>query len=120
VFEDFEVKGGQLTLSSVNQTEIYFIEIELVKIGGTRRLVVTNGSGSGTYYDFCGPIMIKADPPAKGMVFDKWIGFTEPKYFKEVDKWISSTGYIEDIYSSTTFVNILDYNTSVKAIYKKK
>ena len=127
VIEDYEVKDGgshysnvQLTLSSVNQTEIYFVEIEPVRIGNNRRLRVFNGSGSGTYCDFCGPVMIAADPPAEGMVFDKWIGNTEPQYFEEMDKWISSTGYIEDIYSPTTFVTILDYTTAVTATYKKK
>ena len=54
------------------------------------------------------------------MIFDKWIGNTEPQYFEGIDKWITNTGYIEDIYSSTTFVTKLDYITSVKATYKKK
>ena len=127
MFENFEVKDGgshyaeaHLTLSSVNQTEIYFVEIEPVRIGGTRRLKVSNGSGSGAYREFCGPVVITANPPAEGMVFDKWIGNTEPQYFEEIDKWISNTGYIEDIYSSTTFVTKLDYYTAVKATYKKK
>ena len=64
--------------------------------------------------------MITANPPAEGMVFDKWIGNTEPQYFEGIDKWISNTGYIEDIYSSTTFVTKLDFYTAVKATYKKK
>lgn len=127
VLENFEVKDGgsiysdvQLTLSSVNQTEIYFIEIEPVRIGGKRRLKVINGIGSGTYNEFYGPVMITADSPDDGMVFDKWIGNTEPQYFEGINKWISNTGYIEDIYSSTTFVTKLDYITSVKATYRKK
>jgi hypothetical protein len=127
VLENFEVKDGgsiysdvQLTLSSVNQTEIYFIEIEPVRIGGKRRLKVINGIGSGTYNEFYGPVMITADSPGDGMVFDKWIGNTEPQYFEGINKWISNTGYIEDIYSSTTFVTKLDYITSVKATYRKK
>jgi hypothetical protein len=127
VFEEYEVKDGgshysvvQLTLSSVNQTEIYFIEIEPVRLGGTRRLKVSNGSGSGAYREFCAPVVITANPPAEGMVFDKWIGNTEPQYFEGIDKWISSTGYIEDIYSPTTFVTTLDYITAVTASYRKK
>ena len=64
--------------------------------------------------------MIIADSPDDGMVFDKWIGNTEPQYFEGIDKWISNTDYIEDIYSSTTFVTKLDYITSVKATYRKK
>ncbi len=127
VFENFEVKDGgsiysdvQLTLSSVNQTKVYFIEIEPVKIGGRRRVKVINGSGSGTYNEFYGPVMITADSPDDGMIFDKWIGNTEPQYFEDIDKWISNTGYIEDIYSPTTFVTKLDYITSVKATYKEK
>ena len=127
VFENFEVKDGgsiysdvKLTLSSVNQTKIYFIEIEPMKIGGGRRLKVINGSGSGTYNEFYGRVMITADSPDDGMIFDKWIGNTEPQYFEGIDKWISNTGYIEDIYSLTTFVTKLDYITSVKATYKKK
>ena len=127
VLGNFEVKDGgsiysdvQLTLSSVNQTEIYFIEIELVRIGGKRRLKVINGIGSGTYHEFYGPVMITADSPDDGMVFDKWIGNIEPQYFEGINKWISNTGYIEDIYSSTTFVTKLDYITSVKATYRKK
>ena len=127
VVENFEVKDGgsiysdvQLTLSSVNQTEIYFIEIEPLRIGGKKRLKVINGIGTGTYSEFYGPVMIIADSPDDGMVFDKWIGNTEPQYFEGIDKWISNTDYIEDIYSSTTFVTKLDYITSVKATYRKK
>ena len=100
--------------------KIYFIEIELVRIGGKRRLKVINGIGSGTYHEFYGPVMITADSPDDGMVFDKWIGNIEPQYFEGINKWISNTGYIEDIYSSTTFVTKLDYITSVKATYRKK
>ena len=91
-----------------------------MKIGGGKRLKVINGSGSGTYNEFYGRVMITADSPDDGMIFDKWIGNTEPQYFEGIDKWISNTGYIEDIYSLTTFVTKLDYITSVKATYKKK
>ena len=104
VVENFEVKDGgsiysdvQLTLSSVNQTEIYFIEIAPLRIGGKKRLKVINGIGTGTYSEFYGSVMIIADSPDDGMVFDKWIGNTEPQYFEGINKWISNTNYIEDI-----------------------
>ncbi|MDB4808904.1 hypothetical protein OAG85_03135, partial [Verrucomicrobiales bacterium] len=61
-----------------------------------------------------------ANPPAKGMVFDKWIGRSESQYFEGIDQWIRSTGYIEDIYDSTTFVTLLDFITTVRATYKEK
>ncbi|MDB4632423.1 hypothetical protein OAG35_00855 [bacterium] len=127
VIEEFEVKDGgsglanaRLTLSSANQTKIYFMAIELVRMGGNRKLRVTNGSGSGAYNDMGGPILITATPPAEGMVFDKWIGNAEPQYFEKIDQWKRSREYIEDIYSSTTFVTDLDYVTSVSATYRKK
>jgi len=127
VLENFELKDGgsnfaetQITLSSANQTELYFIEIEQVKAGGTRRLKVINGSGSGAYKDLSGPVIITANPPAEGMVFDKWVGNSEPQYFEDIDKWLNNTEYIEDIYSSTTFVSVLDYITTVTATYEKK
>ena len=94
--------------------------IELVRMGGNRKLRVTNGSGSGAYNDMGGPILITATPPAEGMVFDKWIGNAEPQYFEKIDLWKSTTEYIEDIYSSTTFVTDLDYVMSVSASYRKK
>ncbi len=127
VIEAFEVKDGgsglseaRLTLSSANQTEIYFIEIELVRMGGNRKLRVTHGRGSGAYNDMSGLVLITANPPAEGMVFDKWIGNAEPQYFEKIDLWKSTTEYIEDIYSSTTFVTDLDYVMSVSASYRKK
>ena len=127
VLDPVEIKDGgsghsdaRLTLSSANQTEIYFIEVEPVKFTGKRRLRVINGRGSGTYHDFSGPVMITADPPDEGRVFDKWIGNAEPQYFEEIDKWNRNTRYIEDIYDSTTFVTILDYITSVRATYREK
>ena len=126
-FENVEIKDGgssypesRLTLSSANQTEICFIEIEPVNVGGGRKLKVINGSGGDTYHDISGRIMITANPPAKGMVFDKWIGRSEPQYFEGLDQWIRSAGYIEDIYDSTTFVTLLDFITSVRATYKEK
>lgn len=127
VFEEFEVKDGgsglanaRLTLSSANQTEIYFIAIELVRMGGNRKLRVTHGSGSGAYNDLSGPVLITANPPAEGMVFDRWVGNAEPQYFERIDQWKRSREYIEDIYSSTTFMTDLDYVTSVSATYRKK
>jgi len=127
VIEEFEVKDGgsglseaRLTLSSANQTEIYFIKIELVRMGENRKLRVTNGSGSGAYNDLITPFLITANPPAEGMVFDKWVGNAEPQYFERIDQWKSTTEYLEDIYSSTTFVTDLDYVTSVSATYRKK
>jgi hypothetical protein len=56
----------------------------------------------------------------KGMVFDRWVGNTEPQYFEGVDQWYHSSEYIGDIYSPTTFVTRLDYVTSVTATYKEK
>ncbi len=127
VLEAFEVKDGgsgladaRLTLSSANQTKIHFIEIEPVKFTGRRRLRVINGSGGGSYHDLRHPVLIKADPPAEGMVFDRWVGNAEPQYFEGIDQWKRSTEYIEDIYSATTFVTDLDYITTVKATYRKK
>ena len=127
VIDEFEVKDGgsglanaRLTLSSANQTEIYSIEIELVRLGGNRKLRVTNGKGSGAYNGLNGPVLITANPPAEGMVFDRWLGNAEPQYFERIDLWKSSTEYIEDVYSSTTFVTDLDYVTSVSATYRKK
>jgi len=126
-FEVFEVKDGgsgladaRLALSSANQTEIYFIEIEPVKLTGTRRLRVINGRGSGAYHDLSGPVLIKADPPAEGTVFHRWVGNAEPQYFEGIDQWKRSTEYIGDIYSTTTFVTDLDYVTTVKATYRKE
>ena len=72
------------------------------------------------YKDLSGPVIITANPPAEGMVFDKWVGNSEPQYFEDIDKWLNNTEYIEDIYSSTTFVSVLDYITTVTATYKKK
>ncbi|MDG2382234.1 MAG: hypothetical protein P8N76_11235 [Pirellulaceae bacterium] len=125
VLEAFEVKDGgsgladaRLTLSSANQTKIHFIEIEPVKFTGRRRLRVINGSGGGSYHDFRHPVLIKADPPAEGMVFDRWVGNGEPQYFEGIDQWKRSPEYIEDIYSTTTFVTDLDYITTVKATYR--
>ena len=126
VLEGVELKDGgtmlsevRLSLSSVNQTEIYFIEIEAERIGGMRTLRVTNGSGSGRYFEFGRPVMIVADSPGAGMVFDKWIGNSEPQYFERLDQWYRSSEYIDDIYSPTTFVTKLDYVTSVTATYRK-
>ena len=127
LLEGVELKDGgtvlsdvQLSLSSVNQTEIYFIEIESIRIDGLRTLRVTNGRGSGRYYEFGEPALIVANPPAEGMVFDRWIGNSEPQYFEGIDQWYRSSEYIDDIYSSTTFVTKLDYLTSVTATYKEK
>ena len=53
------------------------------------------------------PIIIVADPPAEGMVFDRWVGNAEPQYFEGVDQWYHSSEYIDDIYSPTTFVTRL-------------
>jgi hypothetical protein len=127
LLEEVELKDGgtilsdvRLSLSSVNQTEIYFIEIESMRIDGLRTLRVTNGSGSGRYYEFGEPALIVAKPPAEGMVFDRWVGNSEPQYFEGIDQWYRSPEYIDDIYSSTTFVTRLDYVTSVTATYKEK
>ena len=127
VLEGVELKDGgtvlsevRLSLSSVNQTEIHFIEIESERIGGLRKLKVTNGSGSGRYYEFGRPVMIVADPPEEGMVFDRWVGNSEPQYFEGVDQWYRSSEYIDDIYSPTTFVTKLDYVTSVTATYRRE
>ncbi|MDB4664984.1 hypothetical protein OAE97_01405 [Verrucomicrobia bacterium] len=127
LLEKVELKDGgtvlsdvRLSLSSVNQTEIYFIEIESLRIDGLRTLRVTSGTGSGRYYAFGKPVMIVADPPTEGMVFDRWVGNTEPQYFEGVDQWYHSSEYIGDIYSPTTFVTRLDYVTSVTATYKEK
>jgi hypothetical protein len=127
LLEKVELKDGgtvlsdvRLSLSSVNQTEIYFIEIDSLRIDGLRKLRVTRGSGSGRYYEFGKPIIIVADPPAEGMVFDRWVGNAEPQYFEGVDQWYHSSDYIDDIYSPTTFVTRLDYVTLVTAIYKEK
>jgi hypothetical protein len=79
-----------------------------------------NGIGGGTYHDLSDRVMITANPPAEGMVFDRWIGNSEPQYFEGMDQWKRSTEYIEDIYDSTTFVTQLDYVTSVTATYKRK
>ncbi len=56
-----------------------------------------NGSGGGTYHDLSDRVMITANPPAEGMVFDRWIGNSEPQYFEGMDQWKKSTEYIEDI-----------------------
>ena len=70
-FENVEIKDGgssypesRLTLSSANKTEICFIEIEPVNVGGGRKLKVINGSGGDTYHDINAALKYKSLCPA--------------------------------------------------------
>ena len=108
VFEEFEVKDGgsglanaRLTLSSANQTEIYFIAIELVRMGGNRKLRVTHGSGSGAYNDLSGPVLITANPPAEG--FPRWE--------------VNSIGYLCDG-SNQQDLKLLNYHDVLNQTYR--
>lgn len=104
ILDRLPVLDGQLTLTSVEQSRICFIEIELQQLVSPRTLAVENGSGDGEYYpDVDDEVMIMADPPLNGQVFDKWIG---------------DIAHLEDIYSSSTFVAMPDTNVNITATYK--
>jgi hypothetical protein len=104
ILDSIPVLDGQLTLTSVGQSRICFIEIELLKLVSPRTLTVEHGSGDGAYYPDLGEeIMVAADTPPDGQVFDRWTG---------------DTTYLEDVYSSTTFVSMPDTHVHISATYK--
>jgi hypothetical protein len=102
ILDSVYVTDGQLTLTSVEQSRICFIEIELMESLPDKHLIVNNGSGDGSYLEQDVAVII-ADSPAAGEVFDKWSG---------------DTAYLEDIYASTTFVTMPDTNVSITATYR--
>jgi len=104
ILDSIPVLDGQLTLTSVDQSRICFIEIELLELVSPRTLRVENGRGDGAYYPDLGEaIMVVADTPPDGQVFDRWTG---------------DTACLEDIYSSTTFVTMPDADVFISATYK--
>ena len=105
ILDSLPIVDGQLTLTSVEQSRICFIEIELLQLISPRVLRVEKGNGDGEYFPDLDDSTIKivADPPLIGHKFEKWIG---------------DTSYLEDIYSSTTFVRMPDTNITVTATYK--
>jgi hypothetical protein len=104
ILDSIPVLDGQLTLTSVEQSRICFIEIELLELVSPRTLTVENGSGDGDYFpDVEDAVVIKADSPSEGQIFDKWIG---------------DTAYLEDVYSSTTSLSMPDTNVFISATYK--
>ncbi len=104
ILDSIPVLDGQLTLTSVGQSRICLIEIELLELVSPRTLTVNNGSGDGEYYPDLGEeIMVIADTPPDGQVFDHWTG---------------DTTCLEDVYSSTTFVIVPDTSVSISAKYK--
>lgn len=104
ILDSIPVLDGQLTLTSVEQSRICFIEIELQQLISPRTLAVGSGSGDGEYYpDVDDVVRIMADPPSSGQVFEKWTG---------------DTIHLEDVYSSTTFVTMPDTNVDLMATYK--
>jgi hypothetical protein len=103
ILDSIPVLDGQLTLTSVGQSRICFIEIELLELVSPRTLTVENGWGGGAYYPDLGEeIMVIADTPPDGQVFDRWTG---------------DTTYLEDVYSSTTFVSMPDTSVNISAMY---
>jgi len=106
VLESVPVLDGQLTLTSVEQSRICFIEIELLELASPRMLTVENGSGDGDYYpDLEERILVIADTPPEGKVFDRWTG---------------DIGFLEDVYSSSTFVTLQDKDVHISATYKNE
>jgi hypothetical protein len=104
ILESVPVLDGQLTLTSVEQSRICFIEIELLELASPRSITVENGSGDGDYYPDLGErILVIADTPPDGQVFDRWTG---------------DTGFLEDVYSSSTFVTLQDKDVHISATYK--
>lgn len=65
-------------------------------------LTVNNGSGSGIY-GFGAKVVINADPPAEGQVFDKWTGDIEG---------------LKNIYSANTVLTMPESNVSLSPSYK--
>jgi hypothetical protein len=103
ILDSIPVLDGQLTLSSVSQSRICFIEIDLLELLSSRTLTVENGRGGGEYFpDLEEDITITAAPPPEGQVFDMWRG---------------DTSYLEDVYSPTTFVRMPDRDVSISASY---
>jgi hypothetical protein len=103
ILDSIPVLDGQLTLTSVSQSRICFIEIELLELLSSRTLTVENGRGGGAYFpDLEEDITITANTPPEGQVFDMWRG---------------DTSYLEDVYSPTTFVRMPDRNVSISASY---
>ena len=96
------VTDGQLTLTSVEQSRICFIEIKNVDFLPDNQLVVNDGSGDGKYFENDVAVVI-ADAPVEGQVFDKWTG---------------DIAFLEDAYSSATTLTIPDRNVSISAKYK--
>jgi hypothetical protein len=104
ILDSIPVMDGQLTLTSVEQSRICFIEIELLELVSSKTLTVENGGGGGEYYPDLGEkIKVVADTPPDGQVFEKWIG---------------DTTFLDDIYSSTTFAAMPDTNVFITATYK--
>ncbi|MCK4746060.1 MAG: hypothetical protein KAT15_03455, partial [Bacteroidales bacterium] len=104
ILDSIPVLDGQLTLTSVQASRICFIDIELLELVSQRTLTVENGRGDGEYYpDLDEKIMIVADTPPDGQVFDRWTG---------------DTIYLDDVYASTSFVSMPDTNVNISATYK--
>jgi len=104
MLDSVPVLDGQLTLKSIEQSRICFIEIELLELAFPRSLTVENGSGDGFYYPDLGEeIMVVADAAPQGQVFDKWSG---------------DTASLEDVHSSTTLIRMPDKNVTISATYK--
>jgi hypothetical protein len=104
VLESVPVLDGQLTLTSVEQSRICFIEIELLELASPRTLTVENGSGDGDYYpDLEEEIVAVADTPPEGKVFDRWTG---------------DTAYLDDVFASTSIVTMPDADVFITATYK--
>jgi len=97
--------------SATSATTVVTIPLKAINLTATykvapqpHKLTVKNGSGSGSFVK--GQVIaITANPPAKGMVFDKWVG---------------NSFYIANIKSATTTVTMPNANFTVTASYKRK
>ena len=104
ILDSIPVLDGQLTLTSVEQSRICFIEIELLELLSPKTLTVENGLGGGAYFpDLEEDILVIADTPPEGQEFDKWTG---------------DTTCLEDMYSSSTLVSMPDTHVFISASYK--
>lgn len=104
ILDGIPVLDGQLTLTSVEESRICFLEIELLELVAPRTLTVENGRGAGEYYpDLEEEILVIADTPPEGQVFDNWTG---------------DTTYLEDVDASATFVSMPDADISLSATYR--